>query len=362
MRLFIAAIGVAGSFLMLWHLTALPLDLSADWAAAQAISDGVTPYQPSENFAPDYGVPGNEEAYPRTPGALLLGMPLALLPYSGLRITGYLLVVIGLIATAVLLARMYELAWWWLIGMMPLFLLTAPGVVTGIMANPAVLVAPLIMLTLLMGHREDSYLAGVPVGVATVLKMWPWAIAAVLFFSGRRKMGVGAAVSFGLVNLAGLLLPGISLSGAVDTLRAVTWRLDYGDNGSLAALIGSTVVAQLLLVVAIWWLSRFEWEAAAVASVAFALFLAPLLWPTYLIPEVIVLVWAWRQESKVPLLAAVVSLLWVVVPGGTVTMVIGLLSVTAAIDGLRLMSRPGLEAPALRPQWRSIRGRRLPSR
>lgn len=341
MRYLIAVIGLIGAFLIVQQLTVIPLDLTEEWISAQAAMDGVPLYQPSENYAPAYGFGGTEEIYPRTPGALLLSMVLAPVPRSALPLTGYLFVLVGLGATAVLLARFFDLAWWWLLGLLPLFMLTAVGTGTGLMANPAVAVAPLILLSLLAGRRGDSYRGGVPLGVATVLKLWPWAIPAVLFLTGRRRMALGAGLSFMLLNLAGLWLPGVSIRGAVEAMSGQTWRFSYGDNGALTALIGSTVLVQLLLVGVVVWLSRFDWETAAIAVIPFALFLAPLLWAYYLVPELIALVWAWRKGSLVPLWAVPVSLLWPVISAGTITILLALISIAATVHGLYLRQASG---------------------
>lgn len=344
MRFAIVAVALIAAFIVLLvQTTERPIDLAADRAAAHAIIDGVSPQQPSEQFAPTYGAEGSDRIFPRTPGALLTIMPLAAIPEGGVRIAGIVLIIAALVVTAFLLDAVYGVRWWRSVAFLPLFFLTVAGAGEAVTANVSVIIPPLILASFLMARSGDRWLAGVPVGVAVTLRLWPWILPVAWFLTGRRKMAYGAAGGFLALNLIGFALPGVSLSGSIEAMRSGTLWISYGDNGSLPSMLGSwSVIPLQLIVVGIvaYFAGRFEWHTASVAILPVALFLAPILWPHYLIAGVIPLVWAWQRGSRVPFLALAMSLLWIAgISAGMTTSLTILVSISAVIHAMSVDAR-----------------------
>lgn len=303
MRAVIAAVGIAGSLLIAFGLDSATIDLRGDWLTAQAIVEGIDPNQPQSNYADDYGVVTTPNAYhPRTPGALILAMPLAPIPLDVLATVGRVLLVVEAVVAAWLMARFFDWEVWKVLAALPVYFCTLAGVGLVVTGGRDLLILACILGALLLGRRERDWLAGLPLAIAMTLKLWPWALIVAAFLAGRRRFAYAAAGGFVAVNLVGLLLPGVSALSSARSLSGGSEWVSYGDNGSLASVLVdvglddrlAVVLCQLALIAILILLRRFGWESALITAIPFAVFLAPLAWPQYLTSVLLAVLWSRR--------------------------------------------------------------------
>jgi hypothetical protein len=98
---------------------------------------------------------------------------------------------------------------------------------------------------LVLMTRDDNVWAGVWLGLAGTLKLFPLVLLAVLIARRRTKGLVGAAVALCVLNLTPLLLPHVSVASTVDaiTSTASNW-FDLDTNIGLAATVGRVLPIQ----------------------------------------------------------------------------------------------------------------------
>lgn len=278
------------------------LDIQADWLVAKAAVDGLDPYVGVEELAAHYEVDyafnrpddsPEDASHPRTPGAIILSLPLAAVPYDDLAVVTNglgLLLIAGaayyplrrahplVIVAVVLICLTSRTAVWAL-----RFATQAP-----ILAACAAFMLPVI--------RKDRASAGIALGIAATLKAFPMLMIIPLAFM-RRWKAVGWAIGTSVaLNAVGLMLPHIHLGRAVEALSAASDRwFQLGGNISLARQldlltgIGRPMATLLILAVGVAALSFVLWrmhlpaDAQLLLGAAAAVLLSPLTWESYLL-------------------------------------------------------------------------------
>lgn len=249
-------VGIA-AVLVLWLFPSDGGDQILDWLTARAILDGHDPHASTRELATLYGMPGfgNAAPHPRLPGALLLSLPLALVPLDWVPTFGKVLVV-GALAATVLLARPSMFAY-------PIVAFPAANAV--FYANSSAVV------TLLVATGS-----GVALGAATTMRLWPGFIVLGFVLLRRwRTVGAAAATFVGL-NLAGLLLPGVTIGGTWDTLTVTRQFIETEGKATFGVPLWAGIAVAVLSLIAVWRSQDAKW------SIIGALALSPVVWLHYL--------------------------------------------------------------------------------
>lgn len=243
-----------------WFLPLRGIDAEFDWLSTRAIVDGHNPYATLGELAGFYGMDWNAIwAHPRLPGAHLLQLPYTLVPFEHVGSFGRAIVCAALVAT-VLVVR---LPWW------AYPILAWPAWSAVYYANTSAVVTLLLAVWYFRGSTTA-------LGVATVLRGWPWFIIACLFVAGRRMEAVKAGAVFGGLNLVGLFLPGVSIPRIIEgftSAREVEVVSVNVARGMTPLVVAVLAVGTILFLRAH---PRF-----IVLSVPFALVISPVVWVQY---------------------------------------------------------------------------------
>ena len=294
-------------------------DATADWITVKAAFMKLDLFRDIHDLAEATGASylssGNvvfgDEAIvnPRTPGSILLMSPLAFLDWDDAYI-----VVVGVSAVAFLLLINYALPRLCRVGVSDLFV-PVLGVVVGLAyvqnflwGTVSIPIALLVTLTWSRVRMGQS--TGVVLGVASTLKLYPGVMAIPLLFNRvTRSSGVVAAVTFGLLNIGGVAITGISLGVSAGMIQTggSTWLMHPG-NLSLPGVLSRSglpgwvtyvvVVAGAVAVVAVA-VSRPVNQSIAF-SLALAVVISPLSWVHYdvLVLPVLMMLWCMRVDWK----------------------------------------------------------------
>jgi hypothetical protein len=157
------------------------------------------PCRPLGEIMADHGHSGFDAgAAPRTPGALLLQMPLLTLPEAFLMpiVTALILVLAFLVLPLTRIISGVE--WRRLIWVGPLLFLSLP-VVTAISYGSFTVTLTVDLILVSWAFRERSW-AGIPLGIATASRLWPALVVIGFWLSGRRRGAYQASVAFFLVT------------------------------------------------------------------------------------------------------------------------------------------------------------------
>lgn len=372
-------------------------DVKYDWLAARAALDGDA-YAPVLELAEAEGVriavnvaPGTGPSvpHPRTPAALLMMLPLGLVPFGGVAA----LWIAGSVAllTAMIWVLMYlseGVSVWAKLVVASALAVGAPTVVSLRFTGQTMLVAWLVVAAWVSTGRSEV-LTGGAIAIAGSLKVFPFALVVPLWMSGRRKAAIWAVVGAVTLNSLGLLLPGVTLGGAWATLSEASASFAaLPGNASIVGLVtrlgGTLVVAQLAswvivggVVLAVW--ARLgRYPTTPLFWILLALLLLPLSWTSYdvvLIPAVVVLLFSGTGFQR--FLAGAALTLWVldtalwIVTGLVVTGPFGLLArllllgaVTQAAPGRDLSTAGDLPVRLLAglTPLGAIKGRRVDSK
>lgn len=285
------------------YLAATPdptFDLRADRLTALAAVHGADPYAPLSELTAAYDSDlGWTHVHPRTPGALVLQAPLAALPEASLRLVSVAITAAAVVATTVIALRLQ-----WVRPLVAAVVTVLFGV-SSIAVEAVSVGAQSSVVALLLGvawwrtRESDDPAAGLAVGVAVTLKLFPWLLLVLLLFK-RRRTALWAVASAAVFNGAGLLFPGVTLRGALEAVSSANLSESAELNGSLTRLLGEwisagplTVVLALagaLLAVVIartpWAMDR-QWFGV----LAIALASSPLIWRHYALVLIPALVW-----------------------------------------------------------------------
>lgn len=255
-------------------------DLATDKYTAIAAFDSDA-YMPLDELSELYGLDqaGYSASAPRTPAGLVLQLPLIAVPDGALLWFGavgmlFMFLFIGWVAVQ-MGADMRFVAFFGLV-----FVLT-PWFAQGIAySNVGQLAAPAIAAGWWL-HARRPRLAGSLFGIAAAVKLWPGTIVLSLIIRKDTRLvalwaaGTGAALTF-----AGLMFPGVTLSGLYGSLRgAIDGFAESTRNVSLTFHLGVPgVVAGLAVLL---WSLRGSTQRTIGGAIASGLILSPIVWPLY---------------------------------------------------------------------------------
>lgn len=287
----------------------------------------------------EHGLPANgyEGVSPRPPGALLLQLPLLLIPMEQIALYSTSIIVLLLIAIVYLSGRIAGLSLRQVGWASPLLFLSLP-VVTAV-SYGSVSALAVVTLLLLAWRLPSSWISGAAIGLAAVWRLWPALLVPLLWISGRRRTALLSAAVFTLVNIGGLLLPGVSLGGSLQSL--VEGGSDWINNNLNSSLtlalypfgVPAILVTVLVSVCALFLIRRYRTGTFEIGILC-AVIASPLAWPSYGLAALPV-AFQWLARGKVMLVGIASSpvLLWFLVPskwrghGMLVVLIAGLLAV-----------------------------------
>ena len=312
------------------ELGVLPDVLHEQATAEEALSGD--PYRPISELMPERGYSEMQGGVsPRTPAALLLQVPLVLIPQAALMplITTLILI---LVAVALWLThRIARVEWKWVAWASPVVYFSYP-VVTAITYGSVSVVSMTVLILMAWAFQEESW-SGVPLGIAAAMRLWPGLVIVGFWIAGRRRAAYVAATVFLATNLLGLLLPGVTLEGTMSVILggAGDW-VNHNQNASLAAFLdawGLPIALPTLVMsgVSIWLAWRNPSEAIPLCVLG-GLVASPLSWPAYLLVTMPILAMWWTDGGRVPVaLIGAAFLLWPFTP----TSAKGLLALIALV-------------------------------
>ncbi|MEV6903768.1 glycosyltransferase 87 family protein [Amycolatopsis sp. NPDC051372] len=245
-----------------------------------------------------------------TPAAAALFLPLALVP-AGL-VWG-VVTVLSVVSLTVVIAVVAHPSRWWLLGGTALALALEPVWKTLFLGQINLILMAFVVVDVLVLSLRGSRWAGVLIGVAAAVKLTPLIFVPHLFFTGRRKDGLRALITFvGLEAVMFAVIPHDAwffwTKSATDPSRvgSVTWIFNQSLNGlvnrasALApwSLTVAVAVGAVLAVPAVWLVIRLhrrgEPKAALLVTAFYGLLLSPVSWSHH---------WVWA----VPLIALLVT-------------------------------------------------------
>lgn len=266
--LLLVAVGVAAIAVMLSKVDPSLTDATSDWVVTAAAGSGLDPWSDvlslSQVTGADLAPIGAaelgdaERVHPRTPGALLLLWPLLWVPASFAYPAAIFLAVAAYLGAAI-----------WLIpaitatprhSLLPVMIL---GLGSGAFlttlefgSHSGVLMLSIAAMWVMVKRGHESA-AGIALGVAITLRLFPVLLLIPLWMYGKRKACYSGVFTFGILNLVGLAQFNLEIGDSIAGLAAAaeTW-VEFSGNGSLAmplARLGldPVVVSILLGVVAI---------------------------------------------------------------------------------------------------------------
>jgi hypothetical protein len=247
---------------------------------------------------------------PRPPSTLLLQTPLLLIPTSVLMPFASVATVALLMWIGWLALRIGELTGKQMLWAIPFLLLSLPVMDSMLLSPVFALLA--VALLLVSWRYQDRPWAGVLLGMSAALRLWPGLVIIAFWLNGRRRLARNAVLTFVVLSLAGLMLPGVTLTGSIESLIAAkgSW-LNHNMNSSLALVLWPYGVAPIVSVavasgIGIWLAARNKPHAVPIAILA-ALLASPLSWPIYALAALPVFALYARRESPLPVLALAVA-------------------------------------------------------
>jgi hypothetical protein len=262
-------------------------DVVRDWLSVRAIVAEGLPTDPISELAQIHlGVVLEGLPHPRTPGALLLQLPLAFVPAGWVWPVMTGLVLLAAAAIVWMSVRLGGWRWPWIVAFGVPLMLTEPMQASILLGSQAPLVGAMAAGAWLIVRNRDSGWAGMLVGLAVTLKLFPALLVPILWVSNRRRTSYTALAVFAGLNLPALLLPGVSISGAIDVLSppVETWpsNLALGLSPLAIAILGS---------LAVWLAHRVKIDSAMSLGIVTMVGLSPVVWNHYLIILLAPAVW-----------------------------------------------------------------------
>lgn len=299
-------------------------DIKYDWLVTrEALRSDGNAYRDVLELGRDEGVnvvvhvgAGVDEftGHPRTPGAIVLQLPVAVVPFELLFATSVFVstVALAVVALAVDRKRNPKAA----LVTVGALLLAAPVWVNFRYAGQAGVVAALALAGWLLVKDRDGVSGGVLIGLASVLKLFPALLVVPLLLTRRWKASVSLVGTGVVLNLIGLALPGVSAGPALSQLAVATntW-VSLPSNGSLVKQFVSaglpSAVAQVAAVAVVALLfavlmrqSRLAGRRIGVVPfswLAAGLLVIPLSWISYdlvLVPALLLMVMSSERRHR----------------------------------------------------------------
>ena len=296
---FVCAVSIG--FLVVTSVSPAIADSTADWLATSAARDGLNPYADlrmlSAHYSVDYFHPAQSHIgdspwlHPRTPGALLVLFPISFVsPDSLFKIVTFLSLAILGYAAFHLVPRIAGMKWTKALLLGTVLIFSGPVVRTLQFGSIGLIIALLVCWFWIGIRDKDSWWAGIPLGVAIVLKLYPaFLLLPALLLNRRRAATSAVLVATSLVG-AGMILFGIGGEQALAGLMNAgdVW-LRLPSNGSVVPILepwltlDATIIAVSISVLlgALLWKSkgiRQSPDLAFAAAVVVMLVAAPLSW------------------------------------------------------------------------------------
>lgn len=278
------------------------------------------PYRPLSEIMPEHGYQGRGGSVaPRPPSALILQTPLIVVGRAALMPTGLLVILLLLTWIGWLIRTISGVEPSKLLLAAPLALVSLP-VVSSISYSPLFAVLTVALILASWRYQEHNW-AGILLGVAMGLRLWPGLIVVGFWLAGRRRLAITALATFaGLNVMAILLLPGVDLGSSVSSLTNATddW-LNNNVNSSLALVLWPYDVPPLLATSLAALVGLFaavrNRENAVPITIVGALIASPLSWPTYALVVLPVAALCVRRLPRLAVVAVLVPLaMWSLVP------------------------------------------------
>ncbi len=277
------------------------------------------PYRSLGEILSDHGIEaGLQGIPPRTPGAYLVHSILLLVPESHLLLFAVTSVIMLTLACLRLSGRIAGVAWHRMLLLSPLVAISLPFA-TAVSHGSVTVIGGAVLVLVAWAFPERRW-AGVALGVAMAIRVWPTLIAFGFALSGRRRLAYEAGASAVVFTLLGLLIPQVTIVGS---LTALTQGSDHGvghpQNASLTALLaGVGVPISLGLAVLTVMVLFLAWKRASSAVEVAALgglLAVPLSWPAYIFNALPAIVRDRPLKGKVALVLLLTPyLLWAPFP------------------------------------------------
>ena len=268
-------------------------DLIAEQMVGRALVDGISPYLTLAELHDVYGGPVDWEWIdPRTPAALALVTPLAPIPTSALIKAMTVVNVTAIGAVVVLSARLAGRSIKVAALLFPLLMTSEPGGQMIQHGNLSPLIGLAVVWTWWSMRAGDSWIGGLPLGIAAATRVFPTVLALVLLVGGRRKAGIAALMAAVLFNAAALLIPGVSIRGSAEALAGAEQFLAHSNSFSIPGVairygvpfsVGVVLSFALPVLLGLWILARRPpWERGLLLGAPMMLLANPTSWPHYM--------------------------------------------------------------------------------
>lgn len=220
-------------------------DARADWITTTAALKGADPWTDVPTLAGEFNTTylpvasselGDfERVHPRTPGALLLMLPLSLFPAGSAQIVMVVVASIAGLFAAFVLSRWFDRSVrtaFWVVS--TLLVGSAAYLSTLEFGTQSTLLLLMIVLTWHLTRSRDSVWAGIPLGIAMALRIFPGLLLIPLWVFGKRKASGSSVATFLVLNVVGLVVLDLNLSNGLTALQTASrgWGAFTG-NGSL---------------------------------------------------------------------------------------------------------------------------------
>ena len=198
-------------------------DALLDWIVVDAIRAEGSPHDRLDELFRQrgYTAPTETHSHPRTPAALLLQMPLLLVDKYDARLVMSAVSVTSLVAVTAVAWRLTRLPEWLVAGIATAFAFSLVMRQAFTFGTQSMLVAALIGFAWWLVENNRTRAAGLLLGVAVSLKLFPGLLVAVLVVTDRgRRVAAWSIGTFLILNVVGLALPDVSLAGTLEAFRS----------------------------------------------------------------------------------------------------------------------------------------------
>jgi alpha-1,2-mannosyltransferase len=305
-------------------------DFSAYWVAARLLLSHIAPYSPAQLAGP-YS-PQQQFLYLYPPPLAALVTPIASLIPSDLRIAAWVWLFIGAAVLAISVLTLWRVErlgdrYRLLAGRGRWLLLAAafafpPVIGELVLGNVHLLLLGLLTVAWLGVRRGDArgqWIAGLAVGVAAVIKVFPAVLILWFLLTRRSRAAAGVVVGAAVLALVTLPITGIepwlqyptvlanlsSPSDTTDTLAPTVWLASF--TGFTVARVVVTLVGLAMLA---WSALRQNTTRSFAVAVTISILIAPAVYHHYLAMLVLPFILALSAGASVPWLAAGYFLMW----------------------------------------------------
>jgi hypothetical protein len=293
-------------------------DVETDWVVLQAVRAGLDPFTDvgrlAENLGESINRPGLSELddgpwiHPRTPGALLVLYPLALVgmetaTFLLLAVSGAVLIWLALVAVPRLSGLEVETVLLWTV---PL-LASAPVFSAFEFGTQSIVICALVAVGWLNARTGDGWVGGVALGVAGVLKLWPLLLVVPLAAQRRWRMVATSLGTAMILMLVGFFVTDTTLGTTMAALQAASERwVGFSHNGSFGAVAARLGIEPLVLLAPLavagsgisWMAAKRSLDSGLAFAIVVGLLVVPLSWEHYNVSLLLVSAWFLGTQTK----------------------------------------------------------------